>query len=151
MKNSTKQRLFALFIILVFGGSTLAFAVDFTVAPEKKEQMPDVVEGPLTDSEEAPYLQQNYLVVRYFYSSDCAGCALVEDSINGLKEEVGQVLLERVSIEQYPNATESVGVTRVPSIYLKGSSTRLLSGPVTYDQLFSESCQLYFNPPLACG
>jgi len=151
MRNVTKQRMFALFIMLVFGGSTLAFAVEFALQPEKKPQMPDVVERPLTDSEEAPYLQQNYLVVRYFYSSNCRYCAFVEDSIKGLRDEAGSVLLERVSVDVYPNETESVGVTEVPSIYLKGSSTRLLTGAVTYDELFAAACQLYFNPPLACG
>lgn len=153
MDQRRKRIIFALFIILAFGGSSLAFALDSALnivtnqAPQKK---PDEVIGPLSDSEEAPYLQQNYLIVRYFYSSNCPDCAHAEDAITGLRGEVGPILLEKVPVEQYGNETESLGVTTVPSIYLKGSSTYLFSGAPTYDELFTKACQLYFDLPLAC-
>jgi len=153
MDQRKKRMIFAIFIIFAFSGSSLAFAFDsaFNMATDQAPQKkPDEVNGPLSDSEEAPYLQQNYLIVRYFYSSNCPDCARAEDAIAGLRGEVGPILLEKVPVEQYGNETESFGVTVIPSVYLKGSSTYLFSGAPTYDELFTKACQLFFEPPSAC-
>jgi len=155
MKNEQKKRLFAIFILAMFLGSTFALAfISKESLPQNNPNataLPTVVEKPLADSEEAPYLQRGFIIVRYFYSADCGDCPKVEDAINGLRDDPGNVLLERIDINEWPDAATTVGVTTAPAVYLKGMSTQLLNGVVTYSDLFNAACPLYFSPPPSCG
>jgi hypothetical protein len=153
MRPEQKKRLFAIFIAVTFIASSLAFAIEFALPQNKptQQETPTVVEKPLADSEEAPYLQRGFIIVRYFYSADCGDCPKVEDAINGLRDDPGNVLLERIDISEWPDAATTVGVTTAPAVYLKGMSTQLLNGVVTYSDLFNAACPLYFSPPPSCG
>jgi hypothetical protein len=152
MRPEQKKRVFAIFIALVFIGSSLAFAIEFALpmAKQENQELPTVVEMPLNDSAEAPYVQQGFIVVRYFYWADCPDCAKVEDAINGLRDDPGKVLLERIDMDQWPDAATAAGVTTAPAIYLKGASSQLLKGAVSYSDLFNAACPVYFNPPPGC-
>ncbi|MFH0830141.1 MAG: hypothetical protein V1887_03200 [Candidatus Aenigmatarchaeota archaeon] len=153
MEQQKKRIIFALVIIFAFAGSSVALAFDSAmqfVTGNSKQTQPDEVDRPLADSEEAPYLQNNYLIVRYYYSANCPNCARAEDAISGLRSELAPILLERISVDEFANETESMGLTQIPSVYLKGSSTMMFSGAPTYDRLFTEACRLYFDPPMAC-
>jgi hypothetical protein len=155
MNTERKKRLFAIFILVIFLGSTFAIAfISKESLPQSSSNataLPTLVDKPLADSEEAPYLQRGLIIVRYFYSADCGDCPKVEDAINGLRDDPGKVLLERIDIDQWPDAATTVGVTTAPAVYLKGMSTKLLNGAVTYSDLFNAACPLYSSPPPSCG
>lgn len=76
MNREKKRQAIALFILFMFVGSSLAFAVISVTSEEKKEEVKTFYERPLENSEEAPFLQQNYVIVKYFWSGTCADCDL---------------------------------------------------------------------------
>lgn len=156
MTDDKRKRWFALFIMVMFVGSSLAFAIQFAAPqpqqPTQQQELPTVVEKPLTDAEEAPYIQRGFIVVRYFYYQGCPDCAQSEAAVNALREDPGNVLLERIDIDQWPEAAAAVGLgaNSAPAIYLKGASTRLLTGAIAYTDLFNAACPVYYNPPAGC-
>ncbi len=158
MRAERKKKVFAIFILLMFVGSTAAVGIGFL--PSQQEQTPEqqsknlqrIFERPLTEEEEKVYAQRDDLIIKFFYSVGCSECAKIDDSIAGLFDETGsRILLERIDIDAFEDAATMLGVKAAPSIYLKGASSELVEGPISYAELFSKVCLKYTNPPAACG
>ncbi len=73
MKNSTKKKIFAGFIILTFAMSSLAYvSTIFTGSPEESFRPLNsfVVEGRLAQETENRYVQAGFTSLRYYYSAN---------------------------------------------------------------------------------
>lgn len=144
MKREKKKQLIAFFILFMFVGSSLAFAVISVTGEEKKEEVKTFYERPLENSEEAPFLQQNYVIVKYFWSDVCADCDLAEKALNDAGTELkGKLVIEKIKTEDWANYTSEIGVPSVPYFYLKGQT--VVTGAFTdSDDLVRALCPLYF-------
>lgn len=144
MKRETKKQIIAVFILLMFVGSSIAFAFISVTAEEKPQEVQTLFDRPLENAEEAPYLQQNYVVVRYFWSDFCEDCGIAEQALNDAKAELnGRLVIEKIKMDDWANYTEELGITSAPTFYLKGST--IVTTKVTdRDDLVRAICPLYF-------
>ena len=152
MKRETKNKLFALFILLAFLGSTIAYSISFVLPHENKVQT--IFNRQLSEEEEVPYLKSNFVVLRFYYTSGC--CADVEKQIEDVYESTGhKLLIERVDISKDKSAAEWLS-NRVdydknlglPAILLRGRTEKLIQG--NFDSLFADACDLYFEEIPEC-
>jgi thiol-disulfide isomerase/thioredoxin len=149
MNSDSKKQLMALFIVSMFVISGVAFAVISAIAPEQSPEQKYVVNTPLSNSEEAYYLQRNIVVVRYYYSPDCVDCQSVEPMVDSIASHfASQVLVETIDVDQYANETE--GFTP-PTIYLKGKSTKEITSNFSVNSIFLDICEMFFNTVNACS
>jgi hypothetical protein len=73
VNTTSKKQLFAIFVLVTFLGSSAAVAImDAFVPTQSKQQL--IYDGPLLNSEEAPFHQKNYVVIKLFTSIDCNTC-----------------------------------------------------------------------------
>lgn len=135
----------AIFILLMFAGSTMAFAF-MSVIPgqEEPEEVQLIYERPLENAEEAPFLQQNYVIVKYFWSDDCPDCDLAEAALLGTKAELNdKIVIEKIKLEDWPEHAEALGIESTPTLYLKGR-TIVKTQTTDQDELMRAICPLYF-------
>ena len=148
MKNETKKKIIAVFILLAFTGSILtgavSLALDFVFQGGGAQDVQTTFDRPLENSEEAPFLQQNYVVVKYFWSDNCVDCFFAEEALNATRDEVkGKLLIERIKVEDWRNYTDELGIKSVPTFYLKGQ-TIVSTTTTDRDELMRAICPLYF-------
>ena len=86
MRKEQKNKLIAGFIVVMFVGSGVAFAIISAFFPGGEPQSTFIINEPLTNQEEAYYLQRNIVVMRYYYSQDCIDCYQVEPIVDSLAE-----------------------------------------------------------------
>ncbi len=145
MKKNTKKQLFAVFVLLVFAGSGIAYAL-LSVIPTQERQMQYVVYQPLQDSEEAYFLQRNIVVAKYFYSEGCLRCQSTEAIVDGALEFFdGNFFVEKINIDEYPDEAERLDITQAPTIYLKGYSIDVITENITLSDLTTKICVLFFS------
>jgi thiol-disulfide isomerase/thioredoxin len=144
MNREKKKQVIALFILFMFVGSSAAFAIMSVVEGEKKEEAQTVFDRPLENSEEAPFLQQNYVIVKYFWSDDCFDCDLADEALAAAKAELGnRLIVERIKMEDWANYTMELGIDSAPTFYLKGQ-TVITTKTTDSDELVRAICPLYF-------
>jgi thiol-disulfide isomerase/thioredoxin len=144
MNREKKKQIIAFFILLMFVGSSVAFAIISVVGGEKKEEVQTVFDRPLENSEEAPFLQQNYVVVKYFWSDNCFDCDLAEQALNDAKVELGnKMIVEKIKMEDWANYTKELEIDSAPTFYLKGQ-TVVTTKTTDRDELVKAICPLYF-------
>jgi thiol-disulfide isomerase/thioredoxin len=149
MKRDTKKQMFAIFMLVTFVGSTAAIAFMSSFGTEE-EKVQLIVDKPLTNAEEAAYLQKNYVVLKYFYSDECTACdtPMVEQLVQDL---AGKIIIEEIDTMLYPEEATTYSVQSVPYYYFKGSTITKLSGNVTSVELFNAACDIYFEPIDQCS
>jgi len=150
MKKQDKNKLIALFIVVMFVGSGIAFAVISAFLPSgQSQEMQYIVNGPLENSEEAYFLQRNVVVLRYYYSQDCIDCAEVEGIANYIGEFFqGWVLVEKIDVDEYPEQSEGY---EVPTIYLKGKTTKTITEDFDVNEIYLDICTMFFAPVQQCS
>lgn len=150
MKKETQKQIFTLFVLFMFLGSGLAFALMYAFPTEQK-QTTYIFDRPLTDEEEAVYLQSNVVVMQFFFSPTCPHCQAMEPVVEQLAEEFsGYLIVERINVQQYRQIAESNNIQGVPTFILKGSSIDKVVGEVPKENLKSSVCNLYTEPIEFC-
>ena len=154
MEQAKKKKLYAGIILFAFLGSTIAFAIlSYSGSPQQQNQASisqTIYERPLSESEEIPFLQKNLVVVKYFYSDNCANCSQADEALTKIYQELnGQLLIERINTEVYSAEATVYNVESVPSFYLKGSESKTVVW--NGQDLIYDICPLYFSPIYACG
>lgn len=148
MDRDSKKQLIAIFIVVMFVGSGIAFAVISALVPAD-QTVAFATDKPLSNYEEAYYLQQNMVVMRYYYSQDCIDCAAVDPIVETLMSHFeGNIYLERIDVVQYANETE--GFTP-PTIYLKGKTMKEITENFDVNSMFLDICELFFSPVEKCA
>jgi thiol-disulfide isomerase/thioredoxin len=151
MNRERKKQIIALFILFMFVGSSLAFALMSVTGEEKPKGVQTVFDRPLENSEEAPFLQQNYVIVKYFWSDTCADCDLAEQALSSAKAELkDRLVVEKIKTEDWANYTTELSVPSVPYFYLKGQT--IVTGAFKdSDSLVRALCPLYFYTIEECA
>lgn len=145
MNRERKKQLIALFILFMFVGSSLAFAIISVTTESKPTEVQTVFDRPLENAEEAPFLQQNYVIVKYFWSNKCFDCDLSDQALDSVSTELkGHLVIERINTDEWANYTADLGVTSVPAFYLKGQ-TIVVTNTTDSDSLIRAICPLYFH------
>ncbi len=151
MRKETKQQIFAIFVLLMFAGSSLAFAVS-VVLGRQQPQTAAISDKPFADSETARFLENNIVVVDFYYSQDCADCAAADSAITGLAQDLsGYLAIDRIDAEKYKSLAEANEIMRFPSFVLKGATIDTISGATSKQYLKSRICLLYAEPISACS
>lgn len=148
MKKETKQQVFVIFVLLMFVGSGLAYAVMWVFPEQPKTQL--MYNAPLSNSEEAQFLQKNFVVVKLFYLEGNESCEQAAKDIQEIFQELnGKMIIEFIDIDIWKDEADRLDVTEVPFFYLKGSTVDKV-GKVEKEELISRICGLYFEPIDEC-
>ena len=152
MKKETKNRIFALFIIFVFVGSSAAFALMSTFVPTTNPSVQLAYDKPLTNEEEAQFFKDNKIVLKSFTSDECGkpcedSSTLVSDLFQKMQ---GNVVIESININAYPDEAERYGVTTVPLFVFRGKTEKTLPGDASYEDLVATACDLFFQENDVC-
>jgi len=144
MKQSTKKKLFAVFIIFIFGMSSLAFvATIFTGGglPQQQEFKPlesFVVEGPLDARTENRYVQSGFTSLRFYYDND-AFLGFVEQLPAMTATNTGQQQLIVQKILANETYIEIITVNAAEDVR-----------NVTQENILAALCRLLTVTPLEC-
>ncbi len=145
MKKEKQRQAFAIFVLLMFLGSSIAFAV-LSLVPIK-EEVQLLYERPLSEQEEAALLQKNIVIAQFFYNDDCKECESVDFILQDLVEEFqGLFVEERINVYDYPQ----FDIVSFPTIVLKGKTLDMIEENVTQEELKERICNLYSQLPTAC-
>ena len=151
MKQETKKQVFALFILFMFIGSTAAISLLYAFVPANKETKL-LYSKPLSNSEEAPYLQKNYVIVKYFWNDNCQSCNETYQYLwNAFQMLKGKFVIESINTDVWPDSAKQLGIENVPSLYIKGYTIEVLDKNITEDKIVEEVCSLYFKPIDECN
>lgn len=152
MKKDTQKQLFAIFVLLMFAGSSIAYAVSVVLGrPQAQEQATMIFDKPFTDSETAKLLENNIVVADFYYSKN-ADSAAADSIITGLAQDLsGYIAVDRIDAEKYKSIAEANDITEFPSLVLKGTTIDTVSGAISKQDLKSRICLLYAEPIAACG
>ena len=149
MKKADKNKIVAMFIVLMFVGSGIAYAVISAFLPGETPEQSYIINKPLLDQEEAYYLRRNIVILRYYYTENCIDCPQVEPTVDYLGELFqGWVLIEKINIDEYP---EESGDYTAPTIYLKGKSTKEITEDFDTNDIYLDICTLFFAPVQQCS
>ncbi len=153
MKRETKKQLFAVFVLLIFMGSSLAYAVSivFQRAPTQEQQSTMVSDKPFADSEVSKYLENNMVVVDFYYSTN-ADSTIADSMITSLASDLsGYLAVDKIDAVKYKSIADANDITQFPSFVLKGTTLDTVSGAISKQELKGRICQLYAEPIAACG
>lgn len=150
MKRDMKKQLFALFVLFMFLGSSIAFAI-MSAFPEGASRPEYVFFEPLTNSQEAVYLQRNFVIIKFFYVPDCSECDDMEDTVDELLQDfTGNIIVEKINVIDFGGHAGNLGIEDVPTLYIKGRSVDILSEEIPYVDLYDKVCELFFEPIDQC-
>ncbi|MFZ3077733.1 MAG: thioredoxin family protein [Candidatus Aenigmatarchaeota archaeon] len=152
MKKETKKQLFAVFVLLMFTGSSIAYAVSVVLGRQPAPEQDSLIyDKPLTDSEASKLLENN-IVVADFYYSNSADSSAADSLITGLAGDLsGYLAVDKIDAVKYKSLADANGITQFPSFVLKGTTLDTVSGAISKQDLKSRICQLYAEPVAACG
>ncbi len=149
MNRDEKRQILAIFLLIVFVGSAIAYA--FILLPTGAPTTPTDTktqyeyDRPLSEYEEASFVQNGVVVVKYFQSSDCIDCETVSSQLTQLVQALpGKVAVERLDLAEYKPLADSLNVTDAPTLLLIGYGRNdRIDGYMEYNDLFVKVCTLY--------
>ena len=143
---------FTVFILLMFVGSAFAFAFMYAPSSTPQKTHENVIYYPLSNYEDAYFLQKNTVIIKYFYSQDCEDCEYFERQIADLLDFFGSyIFVQAIDVEAYANETETLGIEKVPTVYLKGNSIETVTDKISNDEMITKVCLLYFSYVPQCN
>lgn len=144
MKREKKMQIMALLILFMFIGSSVAIALISVVPIQKEREAELIYDKPLSNSEEAPFLQQNFVIVKFFWSKNCTVCHDAETALLQARKELnGKIVIEKIDIDKWREHAKALGIQNTPSFYLKGRTIKIIN-TTDPDQLIENICPLYF-------
>lgn len=151
MKKDTKNQIFTMIVLLLFVGSGLAYSISSVFPVQEKPKLENVFYKSLSDSEEAAYIQQNRVVMKYFYSPTCSACQQQEPILEEVMEEFkNNIITEKINIFEYRDAISAFDIRSTPTFILKGNSIEKIEEIMDKDALTKKICGLYLNPIEIC-
>ncbi|MDI6721626.1 MAG: hypothetical protein QMD85_04500 [Candidatus Aenigmarchaeota archaeon] len=146
MKKSTKQKIVVIFIMLIFGMSSIAFVFlnisgTGNTNAETKQLASPVIDEELDPQTESLYLQNGITFLRYYYTDKDELFDYVSGLPNTLTTANGQVQLV---VERIDGSERKVSIS---SLY--GGNGDLDS--VTQESIFSSLCNHLISTPPECA
>lgn len=149
MSKIYKNKIFVLVVLILFVGSSFAFALVNVFPEEKKASY--VFDTPLSNQDEAVFLQQNKVVMKFFYSPTCPICENMDPVVDELVNEFGgSLIVEKISVVDYADFATQMDVERVPFFHIKGKTVDTYTGEIDKEELFTKICNLYFEEIDVC-
>jgi len=150
MNREDKKQWIALFILLMFGGSSIAIAVSQVLPSDTQAKL--IVDEPLADSQEAQYFQKDVVVVRVYYDTPSDVINTLNNMVNTLNQKM---FLERINVAKYPDQYKAIkdtfSSTTMPLILIRGKTEIRLNGEQTVAELKSDICSVYFQDIDECA
>ncbi len=144
MNRDNQKKYLAIFMFVMFFGSTFAMALTYVMPSETKTKY--IFDEPLQDSDEAYFFKQNMIVVRVYYDQPVDTIDTLANLINVLNQKMA---LERININQYPEVydymKDKFPIQELPMILLRGRQEVYLNGEYTKHELLDQICPLYFE------
>lgn len=133
----------------MFVGSGFAYALAYMI-PSSTPQQQLYFNEPLEDSDEAPFLQQNFVIVRLFYTEEQEESTQAIETINELFQDLGgKIVVEFIDVDLYDDYSDRFDFTETPFVYLKGNSIDKIYD-IEYFDLQERICDLYFEEISEC-
>lgn len=150
MKRETKNQMFTIFVLLIFLGSSIAFAL-MSIIPTQKQEVSNVFNRPLSEQEEAQIIKQNKVVVKFFYHPTCQTCISMEPVLDEIITEFRENLAtERINIQEFEEQVAENDIQYTPTFIFKGKSIERIDGATEKEELVKTICSLYFELPDVC-
>ncbi|MBU3897005.1 MAG: hypothetical protein KJ697_03690 [Nanoarchaeota archaeon] len=144
MKRDDKKQWIAIFILLMFGGSTIAIAISSVMPSNAEDKL--IFDEPLSPLDEATFFKQNMVVVRVYYDEPSETINTLASLINTLNSKM---MLERINLNQYPEIYDSIkdnfDTIENPMILIRGSTEIYLNGEQDEADLLEKICSVYFQ------
>ena len=142
MRKATKQKIIVLFIIGIFGMSSIAFIIFSAIAPpntEKKSLDSLVISGEVDPEIEDSYLQGGYTWLKVYYSEENPRFFAYIDSLpeQYLAGNKPQIVVQKIS-------------SSVPYVNIKGPYGEKTVN-ATESKIFSALCETLLVTPPECG
>jgi hypothetical protein len=144
MKKATKQKLVVLFIILIFGMSTIAFVflgITGNIGTEQQGLTSPVIEEEIDPQLESAYIQNGITFLKYYYKEKDDIYNYVGTLPGTLTTSDGQV---QMVVERIQSDEERMVID---SIY--GGTEELAE--ITYDSVLSSLCSHLVSTPPECA
>lgn len=152
MNRETKKQVYALLVLFLFLGSSIAYALTYVFPTQQKPKNPYIFDAPLSQQEEAQYIQQNKVIMKFFYQQGCIYCEKMEPILEEIINELGNNLVtEKIDIRQYKETITQYDISGTPTIVLNGKTIDRIEGEATKEDLTSRICSLYFDPVDVCA
>jgi hypothetical protein len=151
MMRINSQQIFVLIVLVMLFGAWFVASALFSVMDINKSQQQLVFDGPLNNSDEAVFLKQNKVVAKYFWSENCSACPDTEKEIGSLFQDFsGNLVVESIDVGKWSDVAQSMDITELPTLNLKGSTIDVITGNITYDDAYARICNLFFQPIDKC-
>ncbi len=152
MRKDTKNKIFTLFVLAMFLGSTVAFALMFVLPTNNEQEVKFVYDAPLPEDKEAVFLNSNIVIIEEFFSPTCPHCRAMKPILDEIVSEFnGNVVLEKVDVNKYQIETRRYNVDGVPTFILKGKTMDRVVGEVPKETLVKRICALFTTPIDKCS
>lgn len=146
MNKERKKQVFAIFVLLMFLGSSIAFA--FLSLIPIREEIQLIYENPLSEQEEAKILNKGIVIAQFFYNDDCIECQDTDFIVQDLVTKFNGLLVEeRINVYDYPQ----FDIVSFPTLILKGKTLDMIEGNATAVELKERICALYTALPEICS
>jgi thiol-disulfide isomerase/thioredoxin len=151
MVHIKRQQIFVLFVLaMLFGAWFVASALTSSFQTQQPKQQL-VFDTPLSNSDEAVFLQQNKVVAKYFWSANCTICPDAETAVDNLFQEFGgNLVIEKIDVDKWPDVAQEFDVVTVPALELKGNTIKRVEN-ISSNNTFNEICDLFFQPVDQCA
>ncbi len=150
MNREQKKQYTAIFILIMFFGSTIAYALMSVAPSETKEKL--IFDEPLSESDEAYFFKQNKVVVRVYYEEPTETINILNNMVNTLNQKM---VVERISIVKYPEIydymKDKFETSETPMVLIRGSTEIYLNGEQTEQDLLDAICSVYFEEIEECA
>ena len=154
MARLRRQQVYAIFMLVMLFGAWIVASALMSVVDVGQQTQQLVFYQPLTNADEAIFLKQNMVILKYFWSADCATCNETDTMVDTLFQDFNQnsqrLVIEKIDIDQLPDAVDAFSVSGVPEIQIKGYTEDYFDGNVTYEDAYSRVCALFFEPVEEC-
>ena len=148
MKHATKKRVMTLFVVLIFFGSTIAFAVIgalglTTQQPQQPTTIPNERTFNTSDTLlENFFVQNGYTVAVLNYNGTC--CEEILNYLEGMSSD------NRGQIAVFKNDNSGINQKslKITSLF---KTTVLVNEEVTTENIFDNLCEIMISTPLECG
>ena len=151
--NDKTKKIVALFILIAFVFSSLAFAIISSLTgggSSGEEQL--IYNGPLSASDEQKLISQNKVVIKIFTATDCADCGPATSSVLKLFQKLGKnIIVENIDTSYFADEVTSNNLEKFPTTIILGKGSVRIEATISDSELLQKVCGQFSTKPVACA
>lgn len=144
----------SIFVVIIFFGSTAAFALNWVLPQEREEKLPNMLDKPLSSDQQTSLIDQDVAVMTFFYIPGCQYCEATEPHIRRLAQEMPtKVMVVELDTSKYKTLAFNYNIKYVPVILIRGKAQEApvrLEGQQEYKEIKDNICAVFLEKPLEC-